>query len=81
MTIQPYNTTLRSLYQRHIKRLSTTEKLELIALVSRQLAREAQSVEPPVNIMALHGLGKEIWEGIDAQTYISELRQEWEPER
>ncbi len=81
MTIQPNKITLTSLYQRHIKRLSTTEKLELIALMSRQLAREAQSAEPPVSIMALHGLGKEIWEGIDAQTYISELRQEWESER
>lgn len=78
MTVQQYQRTLKSLYQRHIQRLSTTEKLELIALMSRQLAREAQNVEPSVSIMALHGLGKEIWQGIDAQAYVSELRQEWE---
>ncbi|MBN2393036.1 MAG: hypothetical protein JXR84_20070 [Anaerolineae bacterium] len=78
MTVQQYQRTLNSLYQRHIQRLSTAEKLELIALMSRQLAREAQNVEPSVSIMTLHGLGKEIWQGIDAQTYVSELRQEWE---
>lgn len=25
-----------------------------------------------------YGLGKEIWEGIDAQEYVNELRDEWE---
>lgn len=78
MTVQQYSKTLKSLYQRHIQRLSTAEKLELIALVSQQLAREAQSDEPPINIMSLHGLGKEVWHDIDAQAYVSELRQEWE---
>lgn len=78
MTTRQYDVALKSLYQRHIQRLSTTEKLELIALMSRQLAHEAQDTEPSVSIMSLHGLGKEIWQGIDAQAYVSELRQEWE---
>ncbi len=26
----------------------------------------------------LYGLGKEIWEGEDAQEYVNRLRQEWE---
>jgi hypothetical protein len=26
----------------------------------------------------LRGLGKEIWRGVDAQTYVNELRDEWE---
>ena len=30
------------------------------------------------NIMDLHGLGKELWEGIDAQEYVNELRKEWD---
>ena len=77
MSTRPY-TALNTLYQRHIRPLSPTEKLELIAIISRQLASETQSLEPPVSIMALHGLGKEIWQGIDAQNYVSELRREWE---
>lgn len=38
----------------------------------------AQSAEPPVSIMALHGLGKELWEGVDAQAYVDQLRREWD---
>ena len=33
---------------------------------------------PKHNIMEFHGLGKEIWEGIDAQEYINKLRDEWD---
>ncbi|GAB5492715.1 MAG: hypothetical protein Phog2KO_29300 [Phototrophicaceae bacterium] len=29
------------------------------------------------SITELRGLGAEIWEGIDAQEYINELRSEW----
>jgi hypothetical protein len=32
--------------------------------------------KPKHNIMELHGLGKEIWNGIDAQEYVNELRKE-----
>ena len=32
------------------------------------------------SIMELRGLGKEIWEGIDAQEYVDELRGKREPE-
>jgi hypothetical protein len=67
------------LYQRHIRSLSAAEQLELIALISRQLASETHDVEP-LDIMALHGLGREIWQGIDAQNYVAELRQEWKSE-
>ena len=30
------------------------------------------------SIMELHGLGAEIWHNIDAQTYVDELRNEWD---
>jgi hypothetical protein len=28
--------------------------------------------------MELHGLGAEIWQGIDAQEYVDQLRSEWD---
>jgi len=28
--------------------------------------------------MELHGLGKEIWQDIDAQEYVNHLRDEWD---
>ena len=30
------------------------------------------------SLLELEGLGAEIWEGIDAQEYVNELRNEWE---
>ena len=51
--------TLENLYQRYIQPLSSDEQLELIALISRQLARDIQVTRPASSIMALHGLGKE----------------------
>ena len=40
----------------------------------------AASVEdmPKRSIMELHGLGAEIWEGVDAQEYVNGLREEWD---
>lgn len=32
------------------------------------------------SILELRGLGKELWDGIDAQEYVNELRNEW-PDR
>ena len=33
------------------------------------------------SILELRGLGKEIWEGVDAQAYVEGLRKEWDPRR
>jgi hypothetical protein len=30
------------------------------------------------SILELHGLGKEIWQGVDPKDYVSKLRDEWE---
>jgi len=30
------------------------------------------------SIMELAGLGAEIWEGVDAQEYVNQLRNEWD---
>jgi len=30
------------------------------------------------NVMELHGLGAEIWKGIDAQDYVNTQREEWD---
>jgi len=50
----------------------------------RSLAQEVihilhQTIEErePVSIMELEGLGKELWEGIDAVEYIRQERDSW----
>lgn len=69
--------TVEEIYQQYIKPLPTNEKLRLIAKVTSDLA-ENETEKPKRSIMELHGLGKEIWEGIDAQEYVNEMRDEWE---
>lgn len=69
--------TVEEIYQQYVKPLPNKEKLRLIAKVSIDLA-ETETEKPQPSIMELHGLGKEIWEGVDAQEYVNELRNEWE---
>jgi hypothetical protein len=69
-----------TIYEKHIKSLAPEERLELLALIARELAAEgvASGSKPRHSIMELHGLGKEIWEGIDAQEYVNKLRDGWD---
>ncbi len=69
--------TVEEIYQQYIKPLPNNEKLRLIAKVSSDLV-ENETAKPKRSIMELHGLGAEIWEDIDAQEYVNELRNEWE---
>jgi hypothetical protein len=70
--------TAEEIYQQYIKPLPNDEKLRLIARVSSDLL-DKETQKPKRSIMELHGLGAEIWEGIDGQEYVNELRNEWEP--
>jgi hypothetical protein len=45
---------------------------DLAALVRRQMI-----AHPRRSIMELQGLGKEIWNNIDAQTYVDRERESW----
>lgn len=69
--------TAEEIYQQYVKPLPDKEKLRLIARVSSDLA-ENDKEKPKRSLLELEGLGKEIWEGIDAQEYVNELRNEWE---
>jgi hypothetical protein len=40
-----------------------------------------QQTEAAIRWEDASGLGKEIWEGIDAQAYVDALRSEWEQRR
>ncbi len=71
---------VEELYERYIKPLSPEERLRLLAMTAHDLAQP--SAELPKgktrSIMELHGLGAEIWEGVDAQEYVNKLREEWD---
>ena len=71
---------VEELYEQHVKPLSASERLQLVAMIVNDLAVQSAgpTEQPKRSLMELHGLGKEIWEGIDAQTYVDELRKEWD---
>ncbi|MEJ7860354.1 MAG: hypothetical protein WKF90_01835 [Pyrinomonadaceae bacterium] len=73
-------TNIEIIYQKHIKPLPQDEQLKLLAKMAEELSTSKKAKEPikKPSIMELHGLGAEIWEGIDAQEYVNELRNEWE---
>jgi hypothetical protein len=54
------------------KRLTPEERARLI------LALTQTAAEPGHEITELQGLGKEVWNGIDAQEYINAERDSWE---
>ena len=70
---------LEELYEQQIKPRPLSERLRLLAMIAQDLAVETKEEEEPKHsLMELEGLGAEIWQGIDAQEYVNELRKEWD---
>ena len=62
----------------HAKTLSGQERKELVKLLVDSLDVPEVSPRQQRRLSELRGLGKEIWEGIDAQEYVDQLRNEWD---
>lgn len=58
-----------------VKALSYDERKELMKHLIDTLDAPPQR---PRHLSELRGLGKEIWQGIDAQEYVDQLRDEWD---
>ncbi len=43
-----------------------------------QILTEATEESAPLSILALKGLGKEIWRGVDPAAYVEEERRSWD---
>jgi hypothetical protein len=56
--------------------LSREEQLRLIQELTAN-AEKTDPAKPKASIFELRGLGKEIWEGIDAQEYVNRERASW----
>lgn len=71
-------TRIEDIYIEWIKPLPPAEQLRLMELIAREMARVGEAGTPePRDLMDLHGLGAEIWGGVDAQKYVDSLRGEW----
>ncbi|MBL8157825.1 MAG: hypothetical protein JNM70_27045 [Anaerolineae bacterium] len=58
--------------------LSIEERKQLMKGLIDLLAEPVSPSPKNHRLRELRGLGKEIWQGIDAQTYIEQQRDEWD---
>ncbi len=71
--------TVEQIYEQHVKPLPAAERLRLVAMIANDLAASTGSETlRQRSLLELEGLGAEIWEGVDAQEYVNELRKEWD---
>lgn len=64
---------------REAESLTLEEQSQLIKLLlDRVLPSAERQADMPHSLKELRGLGKEIWEGMDAQDYINQQRDEWD---
>lgn len=68
------------IYEQHIRQMPLDERLRLLAMIANDLTETPldASTSPKPSIMYWYGLGKEIWDGVDAQEYVNKLRKEWD---
>jgi hypothetical protein len=59
-----------------VENLTPDEQLRLLEELA-SIVRSRITQKPKRSIMELEGLGKEIWQGIDAQEYVNQERDSW----
>jgi hypothetical protein len=70
---------IQEIYEQHIKSLPAVERLRLVELIAHGLAATIGGDAPHSrSLLELEGLGQEIWQEIDPQAYVNELRSEWD---
>ncbi len=66
----------REVYELHVKRLPPEERKRLAEMIAR--AMELSPNQGERSLLELEGLGAQLWQGVDAQKYVDELRREWD---
>jgi hypothetical protein len=67
----------KNIYDEHIKPLPREQQVQLLDLLRTQLEKGDDQGQQQ-SILKPHGLGREIWQGINPKDYVSKLRDEWE---
>ncbi len=60
------------------ERLSPSDRLRLIGILSERLRDELEQDVEPVDMLSLAGLGAEIWKDLDITTYLEQERASWD---
>jgi len=70
------STNIETIYK-EISQLTNSEKMLLLSKLMLEISTYIER-DRKVNIYDMKGIGKEIWEGIDAQEYVNKERASWE---
>lgn len=62
--------------RRQVENLTPEEQLHLLEELA-VIVRRRMLVKSKRSIMELEGLGKETWQGLDAQEYVNQERASW----
>ncbi len=60
---------------RQAKALTPSERKELLKSLHELVAKDDR--KPKRSLFELAGLGEEVWQDIDTDAYLNELRDEW----
>jgi hypothetical protein len=71
------SSTGKNIYDEYIKPLSREQRLLVLDILQAEL-NNGEDKGQHHSILELHGLGKEIWLGVDANKYVRTLREEWD---
>jgi hypothetical protein len=67
----------KNIYEQYVKPLSREEQRALLDLLQTDI-NNGDDGDQRRSILELHGLGQEIWQGVDPRQYVSDLRKEWD---
>jgi hypothetical protein len=71
--------TAEEFYTRYIKTLPVAVRLRVLEIAFHDLIQDVSAeTGQERSLLELEGLGAEIWQGVDAQAYVDELRKEWD---
>ena len=62
--------------EKEIEKLSPKDKLKLVEKLAHQLRKTGLAVKKELDWKNLHGLGKGLWRGKDAQEHVNRLRED-----
>jgi len=75
---QPIRLTPDDLYEHQIRPLPLGEQLHIAQRIIAEAAISVADKAHPRSLLELEGLGAELWNSVDAQEYVDELRREWD---
>jgi hypothetical protein len=62
--------------EKQVEELPLADQLEIVEKIIRKMKKEEGTAKKSITWRSLYGLGKDIWQGTDAQEYVASLRED-----